>query len=297
MTLRHFKIFIAVCDHMNMTAAAKALFISQSAVSQAISELERYYGVRLFERISRKLYLTQGGERLLSYARHMVRMSMEAENEMKTLLDKGSLRIGASVTVGAHVLPKLVREFQEKHEETEILVFEDNTEMIEKHVLEDEIDLGLVEGEVQSRDLIKKAFMEDELVVIFSPNHRFSNWKEIPSNELEKENFIVREKGSGTRKLFEEVMAANRLAWKPVWTCNNADTIKMAVREGLGVSVISKRAAAGEVDSGVLCQAEVEDLQFKRQFKIIYHKNKYISCSMKQFMELCLANVDFNEKL
>jgi DNA-binding transcriptional LysR family regulator len=297
MTLRHFKIFIAVCDRMNMTSAAKALFISQSAVSQAVSELEHYYGVRIFERISRKLYLTQAGERLLSYARHMVRMSVEAENEMKTLQENGSLRIGASVTVGAHVLPKLVSEFQRNYEKTEILVFEDNTEKIEKKVLEDGIDIGLVEGEVQSPDLIKKSFMKDELAVIFSPGHRFAQMIEIPPEELEKEKFIVREKGSGTRKLFEKVMSANELMWKPVWICNNADTIKMAVREGLGISVISKRAAAGEIMSGILCQAEVSGIQFKRQFKIIYHKNKYISKSMEQFMERCLASVDSCEKL
>src|SRR5690554_380974 len=105
MTFRHLKIFIAVCDTLNMTAAAKSLYMSQPAVSQAIGELEDYYGVRLFERLSRKLYLTQAGEKLLGYARHMIRMNEDIEKEMKSLQETGLIRLGASVIIGATVLP------------------------------------------------------------------------------------------------------------------------------------------------------------------------------------------------
>ena len=127
MTLRHFKIFIAVCDNMNMTSAAETLYMSQSAVSQAIAELEKHYDVHLFERLSRKLYLTQAGQKLLSYARHIVRMNAEVENDMKAMHQNGSIRIGASVTVGSHVLPKLVSRFEKRNPQTDIEVFEDNT--------------------------------------------------------------------------------------------------------------------------------------------------------------------------
>ncbi len=293
MTLRHYKIFIAVCDTMNMTSAAKTLFISQSAVSQAITELEKYYDIRLFERLSRKLYLTQAGEKLLSYARHMIKMNMDVEKDMKKLHENGSFRVGASVTVGAHVLPKLISNYHHKYAQTEIEVFEDNTEKIEKLILNDEIDIGIVEGEILSLDIQKFAFMEDELVLICAVNHRFAESQTVEPHELEQEKFIVREKGSGTRKLFEEIMAANRLMWNPIWTCNNADTIKMAVREGLGISVISWRTVSDEVASGFLCQTRVGGIQFKRQFKIIYHKNKYITKSMEQFINQCISSVDF----
>ena len=297
MTLRHFKIFIEVCNTMNMTEASKSLFISQSAVSQAIAELEKYYGIRLFERLSRKLYLTQAGEKLLSYARHMLRMSMEAENDMKQLRESSLIRIGASVTIGAHILPKMVSRFNRTYPQAEIEVFEDNTEAIEKLILNDDIDMGLVEGEIQSPDIKKQPFMEDELVVICPAFHRFAKHLVINPNELEKEKFIIREKGSGTRKLFEEIMAANQLNWQPIWTCNNADTIKMAVGEGLGISVISKRAAENEIRSGFLCQTKLEGIQFKRHFKVIHHKNKYITKTMEQFMEICMSSVDSGLKL
>lgn len=290
LTLRHFKIFVAVCDAMNMTAAAETLFMSQSAVSQAIAELENHYDVRLFERLSRKLYLTQAGQKLLSYARHIIRMNVEVENDMKTLHENGSIRIGASVTVGACVLPKLVSNFRKGNPQTDIEVFEDNTEKVEKLIVHDSIDIGLVEGETTSPDVLNRAFMDDELVLICAASHRFASCSAIEPKELEREEFIIREKGSGTRKTFEDTMTANHLTWKVIWTCNNADTIKMAVAEGLGVSIISRRAVVNEVASGLLCQKDIKDIQFKRQFKIIYHRNKYLTESMKQFIDSCIAN-------
>ncbi|MBW7572112.1 LysR family transcriptional regulator [Caproiciproducens faecalis] len=284
MTLRHFKIFVAVCDTMNMTSAAEALFISQSAVSQAIAELENHYGVRLFERLSRKLYLTQAGQKLLGYARHMIRMNTEAENDMKTLYQNGTIRLGASVTVGGHVLPGVVSRFREQNPLVKIEVIEDNTAKIETLILKDTIDLGLVEGETVSPDVISRAFMEDELVLVCSPSHRFAGCEEVEPKELEKENFIIREKGSGTRKTFEDKMAENGLTWEGSWTCNNADTIKNAVAAGLGVSVISGLAVKNEVETGLLCQKHVRGIRFQRRFKLIYHKNKYLTKAMREFM-------------
>lgn len=288
MTLRHYKIFVTVCDTMNMTSAAELLFMSQSAVSQAIAELEGHYGIRLFERFSRKLYLTQAGEKLLGYARHMIRMNTEVENDMKMLSQNGAIRIGASVTVSAHVLPKAVLSFKKANPLIHVEVIEDNTTKIENMTLRDKIDLGLVEGETSSPDILTRPFMGDELTLICSPGHRFADRPIIEPKDLEQEDFIIREKGSGTRKIFEDRMAENDLAWKVAWTCNNAETIKMAVAQGLGVSVISKRAVANEVKSGLLCQKCIEGIVFKRQFKVIYHKNKYITESMQRFMALLL---------
>ncbi|HEX3039182.1 MAG TPA: LysR family transcriptional regulator [Caproiciproducens sp.] len=286
MTLRHYKIFVTVCDTMNMTAAAEMLFMSQSAVSQAISELETHYGVRLFERLSRKLYLTQAGQKLSGYARHMIRMNSEVENDMKTLRQNGTVRIGASVTVSAHVLPGLVADFRKSNPLTSVEVVEDNTAKIENLIIQDKIDLALVEGEITSPDVCCRPFMDDELVLICSASHRFAACPDVEPEELEQEDFIIREKGSGTRKTFEDRMTENNLSWRVTWTCNNADTIKNAVAAGLGVSVISRRAVVNEVKSGLLCEKQVKGIEFKRKFKVIYHKNKYITDSMKQFMDL-----------
>lgn len=285
MTLRHFQIFVSVCDHMNMTAAANELFMSQSAVSQAIAELERFYDVRLFERLSKKLYLTKAGEKLLSYARHMVAMNTEISKDMKTMHESGYIRIGASVTVCSCVLPKLVSSYQAAYPNTDIEVVEDNTQQIEKLILADKIDLGLVEGEITFPDIRIYPFMKDELVLICGIHHRFAKLSSVEPHELEKEKFIVRENGSGTRRTFENVMAANGLIWKAAWTCNNAETIKIAVAEGLGISVISRRTVEREISSGLLCTSPIEGLGFQRTFKIVYHKNKYLSQMIRKFID------------
>ncbi len=287
MTLRHFKIFVSVCENMNMTAAAETLFISQSAVSQAIAELERYYDVRLFERFSRKLYLTQAGERLLSYARHMIGMNTDIEKDMKTLHENGSLRLGASVTIGTNVLPKLVSAYKQSNPQTMIEVFESNTQQIENRILHDQTDIALVEGETISPDIVSFPFMDDELVLICGIKHRFANLSVIEPHELEKEDFIIREEGSGTRKTLEDVLAAHKISWRASWICNNADTIKMAVAEGLGISIISRRAVVNEVKSGMVCMKEIEGIRFDRKFKIIFHKNKYLTKQMQDFIDLC----------
>lgn len=275
---------------MNMTAAAESLYISQSAISQAISELEKYYDVRLFERLSRKLYLTGAGEKLLSYARHMIRMNADIEKDMKALHQNGTIRLGASVTVGATVLPPLVTAFMKTHSETNIEVFEDNTEQIEKRLLSDQTDIGLVEGEITSPDILRIPFMDDELVLICGARHRFAELTVVEPHALAKENFIIREKGSGTRKTFEDIMTEHHISWKVSWTCNNVDTIKAAVIAGLGVSVLSKRAVTKEAAAGELLIKALKGMRFRRKFKIIYHKNKYLTIPMRDFITLCTTS-------
>lgn len=285
MTLRHYQIFVMVCDEMNMSAAANKLFMSQSAVSQAVSELERYYEVRLFERLSRKLYLTQAGNKLLGYARHIIHMNETAEKEMRALNQNSTIRIGASVTIGACILPKLIASYRKVQSEFSVEVTEDNTAQIEQLLLCDKLDLGLVEGEIISDDIKVVPFSDDNLILICGKNHPL--WKQmwIEAKALEQENFILREVGSGTRKTFEEVMQKYNLIWTSTWTCNNADTIKTAVAEGLGVSVISQRAVIKEIEEGILHGVTIKDMEFHRQFKIAFHKNKYLTDNMNNFIE------------
>lgn len=274
---------------MNMTSAAKALFVSQSAVSQAISELEKFYGVRLFDRLSKKLYLTPEGEMLLGYARQMLRMNEEIETSMRTMAGSGIVRVGVSVTVGSTILPELVRRYQEANPAVEVEVYEDNTDRIEKRILRDTTDIGLVEGEIRSPDLCSRPFLEDELVLICGARHRFARLSSVGPEELEREPFIIREEGSGTRKTFEDGMKAGGFSFRTAWTCNNTDTIKAAVAAGLGVSVISRRTVEEEVKTGVLCARRVDGIRFTRQFKVVVHKNKFLTEPMGKMISHCLS--------
>ncbi len=130
--------------------------------------------------------------------------------------------------------------------------------------------------------------MDDELVLVCGNSHRFAGMRVIQPQELEKESFIIREKGSGTRKLFEDMMTTRGLAWKASWTCNNSDTIKAAVAAGLGVTVISKRTVAREAKAGELCMKRLDGISLARKFILAHHKNKYLTDHMKAFIGCAL---------
>jgi len=250
LTLRYLEIFSVVCQTLNMTTAAQLLFISQSAVSQAISALEKYYQVVLFERLSHKLYLTSAGQKLWAYAQRLLALNAEINREMQVLGENGTLRLGASVTVGTNVLPALIGQFKQLQPRADIYVHEDNTAAIESRLLADQTDLGLVEGQIIAPDIRTTVFATDELTLICSPRHRFARMAKVPAAELENEDFLVREAGSGTRQTFEDALSAQQITWHTKWVCSNTDTIKAAVAANLGVAVISRIAVRQEVASG-----------------------------------------------
>ena len=286
MTFRHLHIFLSVCDAGSMTAAAERLYVAQPSVSQAIAELERHYQVRLFERLGRKLFLTLAGERLRTYARHIVHLNQEAGEAMREVSLYGEVRIGASVTVGTYILSNLVSCFTRQHPEIKITSAVSNTKAIEESLLEDGLDLGLVEGEVHSPWLLKEAFMEDELVLACAPEHEWAKKGVLGAAQLNGARFFVREAGSGTRELFEGVMSGAGISWQTAGVYNNAETIKAAVAAGLGHTVISRLAVRREVERGELALVRLRGLSFKRKFHMVRHKNKYISAAMSSFIKL-----------
>lgn len=287
MTLRHLKIFITVADCGSMTNASEKLYIAQPTVSQAISELESYYGVKLFDRLSRRLYITETGKQFLSYARHIITLLDEMDQMMKNPDKCGVLKIGASLTIGACLLPALVKEFSQMYPSLKLQAVVKNTKDIEGLIVKNLIDFAIVEGIVHNTDMISSEFMDDELVLVCGKSHSLYGEKEISLKSLNKLEFIVREPGSGTRELFENIMAANDIEWQLLWECNGSDGIKSAAVSGAGVAVISKLLVESEVTAKDLHIIKVKGIEFKRKFNIIYHRNKYLTDSMKDFFELC----------
>ena len=132
MTLRHMKIFVTICRENSISKAARKLYISQPAVSNAVKDLEDYYGTPLFDRISKKLYLTQAGQTLYDYAIHISSLFDELESELKVSSSRGSLKIGASITIGTHIMPELVKNFKDQNPDTSVFVAIDSSDNIEK---------------------------------------------------------------------------------------------------------------------------------------------------------------------
>ena len=288
MTLRHLKIFLCVCDEGNMTAAAGKLYMAQPSVSQAISELEKYYHVKLFERLGRKLFITIAGQKLITYARHIVNLAKEAEEVMQEIHHNGVIRIGASVTVGTCVLHELIRNFSLSNPYGKIISSVHNTTIIEGMLLADQLDIGLVEGQIHSPGMITQPFMADELVLVTSTFHSLAQKEKVLLHDLDNMEFIIREEGSGTRELFEVVMANHGVHWQVGGVYNNAETIKNMIAAGLGISVMSRLAVQKEIQRNELKIINVEGLYFKRQFMIVHHKNKYIVPAMQNFIQGCM---------
>ncbi|MCF6094380.1 LysR family transcriptional regulator [Microaerobacter geothermalis] len=288
MTLRHLRIFIEVCDSGGMTAAAEKMYMTQPSISQAIAELEGHYNVKLFERLGRKLYITAAGNRLLSYARHIINLYERVEREVRVISENGILRVGASVTVGTCILSEVVKTFVNRCSNVEVTTTVDNTKVIEEMILSDKIDIGLVEGFIHSPDIIEEPFYDDELVLICHPKHPWAVKGYIEAEELSGCPLIIREKGSGTRELFEAEMAVAGLKWRTVGVYNNAEAIKNAVAADMGVAVISRLAVEREVQMGDIKIVDIKGLQFMRKFNLIYHKNKYFSNAMREIRDMCL---------
>lgn len=288
MTLRHLKIFICVCDHKSITSASKSLYISQPSVSQAIKELEAYYSIPLFERIGKRIFITYAGKKLLSYARHIISLYNNIEKEMKEISEAGFIRIGASATIGTYILLDLIERFKKINGEVTIETNVENTKSIEQLILTDKLDIGLVEGSISSPDIIETPFMDDELVLIFNSQSKLLGQKVINPTDIDGMNFIVREGESGSRQMFESLMASNSISWQKSWVCNNYETIKNAVISGIGISFISKMAIKEELNSKKLFSNKINGVNLKRKFKIIYHKNKFLTPTTKKFIDYVL---------
>lgn len=286
MTIRHLRIFIEVVDSGKMSTAAERLFISQPTVSQAIRELEEHYGGLLFERLSKKLYITAKGQKLLSYARNVVKQFDDMEEAMAYDNYVKKIRIGATHTVGDCILSDVINAFRKNNPQTETYSYVNNTKSIEEKLLKSELDIGIVEGKVKSPDLISIPEVNDFLVLICSTKHPFAKKKIIKLEELENESFAMREQGSGTRELFERYMLENGMQIKIALEGNSSASIKKAVIENQCLAVISVRLVEEEIKDRKIHVIQNTDRDWDRFFSIVYHKNKVVTDEMKNLIEI-----------
>lgn len=289
MTLRHLRIFVAVADSGKMSLAAKQLYLSQPTVSQAVAELEEHYGSRFFERLNKKLYITEAGQQLLDYARHILALADEMELQLQYSSKHRALKVGATITVGICVLTDVINAFEAGHPHLKVEAYVDNTSVIEHMLLRSELDLGLVEGQVKSPDLRQEPFMQDELVLVCGPGHPLWGRERVSAAELQDESFVLRERGSGTRELFMNYLAERGVSVYEKWECHSSASIKSAVMGGQGLSVISRRLVEREIAEKKLYPLALQEVVLMRPFSLIYHKNKYLSAPLQALMETCRA--------
>lgn len=287
MTIRHLQIFVAVADCGKMRAAAERLHISQPSVSQAVRELESYYNIKLFERLSQRIYITETGKKLLPYARHIIDSFETMEGFINDTSSGNVIRVGGSVSVGTRLLPPMIKSLENEVPDVDVCVIVDNTAAIEGKIQRSELDIAVVEGIVRSDELVKKDIYDDELVLVVGPEHELFNHPGIKLKELTKHALISRESGSVERNQFEQFLLEHDIKMKNKWSCSNTETIKKAVLNGEGIAILSRMVIEKEIAAGDVRVLNVENTRMKRKIKLIYHKNKYISQSMKQFIDIC----------
>ncbi|MBS5145778.1 MAG: LysR family transcriptional regulator [Butyricicoccus pullicaecorum] len=281
MTLHHLKVFAMVCQYKTMHAAAEKLNLSQPAVSKIIADLEKYYGIQLFERINHRLYVTPIGETVQGYAMQILEMVQNMEDEINIQGKHKHIRIGASVSVGTCLLPPIIQKLQQKQITYEVTIH--NTSKIEQMVNEYMLDLALVEGQVDNPNLIAKPVQEDELVLVVRAGHPLAYKRGILHADLEQYPFITREDGSSRRNQLELHLQQEGVHMTTNYSCSSVEAIKQALLYTNGIAVLSQMMIGEEIKKGVLAILPLADMRFKRSIRLIYHKNKYISEAMKAF--------------
>ncbi len=290
MTLRHLKIFVTVCECKGITAAAEKLFLAQPSVSLAIKELEDYYGTKFFDRMSKKIYLNERGEQFLNYAIHIVSLFDKMENECKNWDSIGILRVGSSITIGSYLLPDYVIQFNQQYPNIKVQAIIDNSKEIEKRILTNEIDFGMIEGITHYPHIKCEKFMEDKLILVCGKNHPLADKIMVDINILPEYDLILREKGSGGRELFDSIMLIHNIKIKPVWESVSNRAVIQAVSAGLGLAVLPYLLINQELKKGIIHEIRIKDISFKREFYLIYHENKYFTKSARYFLKLCQGN-------
>lgn len=289
MNLKHLRVFVAVYQEESITRAAEKLSMTQPAVSLAIKELEQYYGIRLFERYGRSICSTEAARELHEYASRLVELYEEMDYEIKSWNRTGKLRIGSSISIGACLLPEYIRKFSKQYPEARIKVSVASSDVIEGMVLENKLDLALIEGNVHSEKIVKKKFLDDELVPICGRFHEFAERdKAVTLDEMKKQKFLLREPNSGTRELVDASFAMREFHVKPSWESTSTAALLNGVIAELGISILPKRMLEQEIRHRRVVPFVIEGMDFKRQYSVIYHENKYITMLMQGFLDIVL---------
>lgn len=222
---------------------------------------------------------------LYSHAEEILGLHKAAKRAVADLVEliTGNLTIGASLTIGEYILPRLLAAFSQRYPEVEYSVNIGNTEFIHERALEGSIDVGLVEGHIDDNQLIIQEFLQDEMVMIVSKQHALAKKKYMVCEDLSTVTFVMREEGSGTRLALEEVLQKISLKPAKIITLGSTQAIKEAVEAGLGVSFLSKWALRKELQLGTLKAVRVKDINITRGFFLIRHKERFESKACNEF--------------
>lgn len=296
MTLRHLTIFIEVYKTLNMTSAAKKLYMTQPSVSQAIKELESFYEKKLFERLSQKLYITEAGHCLYEYANKILSLYEESITKLQSGNIVEKIRVGGNYTMGINMLGNISDNFSTNHPKTEINVIINKTSYIKDLLRNNELDLALVEESfvATDTDMIQQPFYHDRIVAVISPSHHLAGADTVFLSDISNERFLTREKGVGVRDMFESIMLSNGYPFLPVWESISATSLINECKKNIGIAILPYEAVKKQLDLGELLELNIKDVNLSRNLVIMYHKSKSLTANMQNFIDTCLYDADKN---
>lgn len=290
MNLNLFKTYVKVVETQNLSKTAEEFGLSQPAVTKQIQALEDMYGVLLLERSGRRLKTTEAGETLYYCARDIIKAMEKTDKAMEEVSEsrKGSLCLGASNIPGEYILPQLIKKFKEKYPNVSISIDIADTEKIFSRLAERELDVGIVGGWINNRKIEGFEWLEDELVIVLPENHKLAKMPEISLDTLLNERWIFREKGSGTRKAVEDLLAAHGIKKEDLNVyieAGSTEAVLASIEAGMGVSIVSRWAVKRTDSYRKIRSVKISDPLVKRNFYVIYPRQKSRRKSVNNFLE------------
>lgn len=290
-TLRHLQIFTEVARCQKMGEAAQKLYLSQSTVSQAIMETEKYYNVLLFERINKRLVITDAGKQLLQEAEQVLGAFQRLEEHMHELTNSFALRVGAAGASATRFLYPLYRQIEEQFPGIELQVHSYSPDYIKRCLLGNIFDVALLPGEADSNFISVPAFIDD-LCFVCGRDHPFYDRDIVSARELRGQTFLMRESSESGRKMLETFLRENQIEYKTHWSSSNVDSVKIFLKNGRGIALLSQAYVEEECSTGTLHRFRVEGASFHRRFYAVYLKDKFISKPLKFFLTACQKNAE-----
>ena len=269
------KVFRSVCDHLSFRRAAEELHLSQPAITQQIKALEEELSTRLLDRTGGRVVLTAAGRVLKKRAAELAELAALTQEELALLSGEhsGVLRAGASTSIAQYVLPKMLGCFKREHPRVKLQISSGNTEEVIDRLLDGEIGIGLIEGPAMRKDVCVEPFMEDELVLLYPANHLWKGREWLTVDDLKGVPFLLRERGSGTRRVLE--MALEKAGLKSsdmdvAMELDSTEAIISSVEAGLGIGFVTRVAILPRLPLGKIATAKINGLRIPRNFSLVY---------------------------
>jgi DNA-binding transcriptional LysR family regulator len=290
MTLHQLKTFIAVAEHGGLTAAAEKLHMTQPAVSIQVKLLEDYYGLPLLEVVGKKVYLTDVGRMLYQTAKATLAQLAELETEFSHIQGgmKGRLSVSV-VSTAKYFVPHLLGQFHREYPDVEICLNVTNRAIVLERLQNNSDDLVILSQLPEKLPIIAEQFLEDELVIPAPPDHPFAKQHGIELSALKNEPFIIRERGSGTRMVMEQVFKKHHLNPRVVMEFGSSSAIKQAVIAGFGLSFLSKMSIENELLLNKLVILDIQKFPVRHYWYAVYLKGKKLTPIAKKFLQLLLS--------